>query len=240
MLLFTIRKTEIEEIIRKIMYDENGFIGLKIENHIISFTYLVKDFSLTTFISQHISCVDEYTCSFRNGSVLMTFLETIECPVINFTLSKKKSSIKISGTGETPGTIVYKIHQNKFKDLDLKSPEIKFEQIENVKLFIKKLETLFMLGDDVVFGDSIIKSDDSKNDCVVTYYIPWSFETYGSFKISPIIDILSRILDDSEKRTVPKVLIGINGLFSLKILHSPIDDDESPIIIYYQAPLTPA
>jgi len=86
------------------------------------------------------------------------------------------------------------------------------------------------LGNDVSFEESTITSNDSKEDCLVTYKTPWIFDTSIDLQLSTIINLLSRIPDTS------KISIGINGLFAIKINNIKMNDDCS--LIYYQAPLT--
>jgi len=231
MQLFAIRKDEIFDIVKLITYDEDGFLGIKIEDYNLSFTNLVEDFSLTTYISQHIASVENYSCSFRNGFVLMSFLENTVCTVVNFTVSKKKGKLKICGGGETSDSVVFNLYKNEFKKLDIQSPEIKFQDFSNnYQLeFIQKLESLFFLGNDVTFEESTITSNDSKKDSIVTYSIPWFFKTRTILQIAPIINLLSRIPNNDST----KVSIGINGLIAFKITTG------DKVISYYQAPLIP-
>jgi hypothetical protein len=160
----------------------------------------------------------------------MSFLENTNSPVVNFTLSRKKTKLKICSGGKNLDSIIFNLHENQFKELDIQSPEIEFQDFPEKYSFefIQKLESIFYLGNDVSFVESIITSTDPKEDCKVTYSIPWIFNESSDFKVSPLINLLSRIPNSA------KISIGINGLLGLKI--DLMNDDCS--LQYYQAPLT--
>jgi len=90
-----------------------------------------------------------------------------------------------------------------------------------------------VIGNNATFEDFVIKSDNSKKDCVITYPISWTFESGGTFLLSTIINILSRIPDNS---TVSAAIVK-EGFALEIILEDSEDSEDSPVIKYYQAPI---